>query len=62
MLSRDTVAQMTDGQREIYLKGIEDGKAIFKHLVETIVKSRNKNVGSMVYTDEEVISLLRSVK
>ena len=62
MLSSDTIAQMTDGQKEIYFRGIEDGKAIAKHLLEAIVKSGNKNVGGMVYTDEEVISLIRRLK
>lgn len=62
MLSKDTVSQMTDGQREIYLRGLSDGKAIAKHLLEAIVKSGNKNVTGVVYTSEEVISMIRRIK
>jgi hypothetical protein len=62
MLSKDTVEQMTDGQREIYLAGLEDGKAITKHLLEMIIKSESKNVSGSVYTNEEVISIIRRLK
>lgn len=62
MLSKDTVEQMTDGQKEIYRAGLEDGKAITKHLLEMIMKSGNKDVGGSVYTNEEVISIIRRLK
>jgi hypothetical protein len=62
MLSKDTVEQMTEGQKEIYLTGVQDGKNITKHLLEIIVKSRNKDGSRRVYTDEEVIQIIRRVK
>jgi len=62
MLSKDTIGQMSDGQKEIYLAGVQDGKNIAKHLLEIIVKSRNKDGTRTVYTDEEVIEIIRRVK
>jgi hypothetical protein len=62
MLSKDTIGQMSDGQKEIYLTGVQDGKNIAKHLLEIIIKSRNKDGTRTVYTDEEVIEIIRRVK
>lgn len=62
MLSKDTVELMTDGQKEIYMRGVNDGKAITKHFLEMIVKSRNKDGSRTVYTDEEVIEIIRRLK
>jgi hypothetical protein len=53
---------MTDGQKEIYIRGLNDGKAIARHVLETVVKSGNKVGGKTVYSIEEIITMIRSVK
>lgn len=49
---------MTDGQREIYIAGVEAGKVIMKRAIEKAVK----NVSSAVYTKDEVVSIIKGVR
>lgn len=58
MLSKETLALMTDGQREIYLAGVESGKVIMKRLIEKALK----NVSGMDYTEDNVMSIIKGVR
>jgi hypothetical protein len=58
MLSKEVLALMTDGQREIYIAGVEAGKVIMKRAIEKAVK----NVSSAVYTKDEVVSIIKGVR
>lgn len=49
---------MTDGQREIYLAGVEAGKVMMKRAIEKAVK----NVSSGVYTKGEIVSIIKGVR